>query len=287
MDFGFAVYNDSSGGALVARIESTGRDQTAIVHSFLLNHGPALGSDTRIVFESPVSFDQRQAFLEAVLRGLVETPLGDSDNEEDPISFETGYFDVPQSITSKGYDLVDCGMHGDRVEVDIEFEPSFALQLEGEDYYLVGYWETVRCLRIHQFATCWEGASLASIECTHGHPDSMTSGVWGNSFYLLSEHLGVAVYNNDDDGDYTKFQMVNALSSADKASTLDLAVRAWGDFDGAEANLLSAYFGRFRRGVTDRLGSNNPGYRVESLKLVAPADVLDELRRLNPPLPRT
>jgi hypothetical protein len=280
--FAFAFYDDSiTGEEPISRSETLGFELLDTVHKILGHYQPTTDQHMRVVLEDPARRELRHILLDAALRGLTGSPLNAVGLEIDEL-FHTKYTDDILQPAMNGFHKVGSGWCGDRVEVDLEFEPSAALQHEDGEY-LVLFWETDKCLRIHRFEQHWTGSVPVSITCTHGNPHSMTSGIWENAFYVLTDQLGVSIYNNDEDGHYTRFEKVNAVSAADKASTLDQVVRTWDDLEGATDNILSAYFQGFRFGAIDPLGADNPGYMIESMNVTAPAAVLNELRRLNPP----
>ena len=126
-------------------------------------------------------------------------------------------------------------------------------------------------------------SGVCSVSAHHWHPDSMTSGSWRDHYAVLGNGLDVEWSYKDEDGTYIKFHRAPSNSPAVVARRLMKGVTSW-DIFGAETRLLTAYFLGFSEFNVEWVGyDENRGYEVDSFSVHAYEDILQELKRLNPP----
>ena len=162
--------------------------------------------------------------------------------------------------------------------------PSFALlSPDSESNWYCGFWLNPTTLVLGDLNELAPLDGMHSASIAHWHPDSRTSGSWRAHYAALGNGLDVEWRYEDEDGTYIIFQRASESSSVAIAKRLVESVTNW-YMCGAETQLLTAYFLGFSRGNIAWLRTEDaPGYEIEEFSLHASADVLQELKRLNPP----
>jgi len=168
-----------------------------------------------------------------------------------------------------------------RLEPPVRSGPSFTLVLIDGPWFC-GFWLNRTTLVLGDLDTHSPPTGNCSMEASHWHPDSMTSGLWQDKYVVLGNGLDVAWSFKDEDGTYISFRRGGSSSAGAVAKRLGTAVTGWYIY-GAEKHILTAYLMGFRGGTIALLRSDdNPGYAVDDVRLIVDADVEHELLRRNP-----
>jgi hypothetical protein len=162
--------------------------------------------------------------------------------------------------------------------------PSFALlSLDSEYNWYCGFWLNSTTLVLGDLNASSPLDGMHSVSAHHWHPDSRTSGSWRDHYAVLGNGLDVEWSYKDEDGTYIKFHRAPSNSPTVVARRLMKGVTSW-DIFGAETRLLTAYFLGFSGFNVEWVGyDENRGYEVDSFSVHAYEDILQELKRLNPP----